>query len=54
MSFKQKEGPLKIPILPMAERKYFSKVNYTYTVHINRINMDSPTNDSLLKMNNIF
>lgn len=37
-----------------AEQKRFGKVNYTWTVHINKINMSSPANGSLLKMNNIF
>ena len=51
---KQKEGAVRIPILSRAEHKHFSRVNYTCTVHINKINTFSPANDSLLKMNNIF
>lgn len=42
-------GSYEDPHLSRAEHKHFSKVNYTQTVHINKINMLSPTNDSLLK-----
>lgn len=52
--FEQIEGAMKKPILSRAEHKHFGKVNYTCTVHINKINMFPPANDSLLKMNNIF
>lgn len=52
--FEQKEAAMKKPVLSRAEHKHFGKVNYTCAVHINKINMFSPANDSLLKMNNIF
>ena len=52
--FEQEEGAIKKPILSRAEHKHLGKVNYTCTVHINKINMFSLANDSLLKMNNIF
>lgn len=35
------EGAMKIPIFSRAEHKHFSQVNYTCTVHINKINMFS-------------
>lgn len=47
--FEQEEGAIKKPILSRAEHKHLGKVNYTCTVHINKINMFSLANDSLLK-----
>lgn len=41
-------------ILSRAEHKHFGEVNYTCTIHINKINMFSPSNKSLFKVNNIF